>query len=113
MRAEGLEVVGVLGSMESEAAMRLLVDRAVESFGGIDLVVSTLGGAPYARSFDAISEDELLRHLRINTWPTLALIRAALSRGLADRGGSVVRSRAARHARRLRRWSPTRLPRPR
>ncbi len=90
IRAEGLEVIGVLGSMESEAAVKVLVDRAVESFGGIDLVVSTIGGAPYARSFDVISEEELLSTMRINTWPTLALIRAALSAGLADREGSVV-----------------------
>ena len=90
MRAEGLEVVGVVGSMEGETEVRVLVDRAVESFGGIDLVVSTLGGAPYARSFDAIRENELLDTMRINTWPTLVLIRAALSRGLAERRGSVV-----------------------
>jgi 3-oxoacyl-[acyl-carrier protein] reductase len=90
MRAEGLEVAGVLGSMEDERAAELLVDKAVESFGGIDLVVSTLGGAPYPRSFDAISEDELLDTMKVNTWPALALIRAALGRGLADREGSVV-----------------------
>jgi NAD(P)-dependent dehydrogenase (short-subunit alcohol dehydrogenase family) len=90
MRAEGLDVIGVLGSMESEAAAKLLVDRAVDAFGGIDLVVGTLGGAPYRRSFDAISENELLDTMKINTWPALALIRAALGNGLAERGGSVV-----------------------
>jgi 3-oxoacyl-[acyl-carrier protein] reductase len=90
MRAEGLEVMGVLGAMETETAVKMLVDRTVESFGGIDLVVSTLGGAPYARSFDAIDERELLDTMRLNTWPALALIRVALSRGLAERSGSVV-----------------------
>jgi NAD(P)-dependent dehydrogenase (short-subunit alcohol dehydrogenase family) len=90
MRAEGLEVMGVLGAMETEAAVKELVDRTVESFGGIDLVVSTLGGAPYPRSFDAIDESELLQTMKLNTWPALALIRAALNRGLAERSGSVV-----------------------
>jgi 3-oxoacyl-[acyl-carrier protein] reductase len=90
MRGEELEVMGVLGSMDTETAVKMLVDRAVESFGGIDMVVSTLGGAPYARSFDAISEGELLDTMKINTWPALALIRAALGGGLAERGGSVV-----------------------
>jgi NAD(P)-dependent dehydrogenase (short-subunit alcohol dehydrogenase family) len=90
MRAEGFDVIGVLGSMETESAAQVLVDRAVEAFGGIDLVVSTLGGAPYRRSFDAIGEKELLDTMKVNTWPALALIRAALNRGLADREGSVV-----------------------
>jgi 3-oxoacyl-[acyl-carrier protein] reductase len=90
IRAEGLEVIGVLGSMESEAAAGGLVDRAVAVFGGIDMIVSTLGGAPYALPFDAISETQLAETMKLNTWPALALIRAALHRGLAEGGGSVV-----------------------
>ena len=90
LRSEGLKVTGVVGSMETEAAVEVLVDRAVEAFGGIDLIVSTLGGAPYPLPFDSISETQLLDTMKLNTWPALALIRAALSRGLADGGGSVV-----------------------
>jgi 3-oxoacyl-[acyl-carrier protein] reductase len=90
MRAQGLEVAGVLGAMDSEAAADVLVDRAIESFGRIDLVVSTLGGAPYRRSFDTISEDELLDTMKLNTWPALALIRAALRQGLGENSGSIV-----------------------
>jgi NAD(P)-dependent dehydrogenase (short-subunit alcohol dehydrogenase family) len=90
LRDEGLVVVGVVGSMDSEAGVAVLTDRTVDAFGRIDLVVSTVGGAPYARSFDSISEAQLLETVRLNTWPTVALIRAALARGLADGGGSVV-----------------------
>ena len=90
MRAEGLDVVGVVGSMDTEPAVAMLTDRAVEPFGRIDLLVSTVGGAPYPLSFDAISEEQLLETFRLNTWPALALIRAALARGLGDDGGSVV-----------------------
>ena len=90
LRAEGLAAVGVAGSMDTEAAVAVLADRAVEAFGRIDLLVSTLGGAPYPRPFDAISEEQLLATFRLNTWPGLALIRAALARGLGDNAGSVV-----------------------
>jgi NAD(P)-dependent dehydrogenase (short-subunit alcohol dehydrogenase family) len=90
LRAEGFAVVGVAGSMDSEAAVATLTDRAMEAFGQIDLVVSTLGGAPYPLSFDAISEAQLLETFRLNTWPAVALIRAALDRGLGDHGGAVV-----------------------
>jgi 3-oxoacyl-[acyl-carrier protein] reductase len=75
--------------MDTEEGVALLTERAVDAFGRIDLVVSTLGGAPYPLSFDAISEAQLVETFRLNTWPTLALIRAALERGLAD-GGAVV-----------------------
>ena len=90
LRAEGFDAEGVVGSMDTEEAVAVLTDRAMEAFGRIDLVVSTVGGAPYPLSFDAISEAQLLETIRLNTWPSVALIRAALGRGLAEGGGSVV-----------------------
>ena len=90
MRAEGLRVIGVVGSMDTEAGVSVLAEQAIDSFGRIDLVVSTVGGAPHPLSFDTISEEQLLETIRLNTWPTIALIRAALDRGLGDNAGSVV-----------------------
>jgi 3-oxoacyl-[acyl-carrier protein] reductase len=89
LRSEGFAAIGVSGSMDTEEGVAILTERAVDAFGRIDFVVSTLGGAPYPLSFDAISEAQLLETFRLNTWPTVALIRAALERGLAD-GGAVV-----------------------
>ena len=60
LRSEGFNAVGVIGSMDTESAVAELTDRAVEAFGRIDLIVSTLGGAPYPFSFDSISEEQLL-----------------------------------------------------
>jgi 3-oxoacyl-[acyl-carrier protein] reductase len=90
MLAQGFAVFGVAGSMDTEPAVANLADRAIDAFGRIDLLVSTIGGAPYPRSFDTIGEAQLLETIRLNTWPTLVLIRAALQRGLGDHGGSVV-----------------------
>ena len=91
LHAEGLAAVGVVGSMDAEPAVAMLLDRAVRAFGRIDLVVSTLGGAPYPRPFDAITEAQLLETIRLNTWPAVALVQAALGRGLGDdHNGSVV-----------------------
>ncbi len=84
LRAEGLAVVGVVGSMDNEAAVATITDRAIDAFGHIDLLVATVGGAPYPLPFDSISEAQLLETVRLNTWPTVALIRATLSRGLGD-----------------------------
>jgi len=90
LRSDGFAAIGVAGSMDDERAVALLTERAADSFGRIDLVVSTIGGAPHPVPFDAISEAQLLETFRLNTWPTLALIRAALDRGLGAHGGSVV-----------------------
>lgn len=89
-RAEGLDVVGVAGSMDTEDTVTRLTDQAMETFGRIDLIVSTVGGAPHPLSFEAISEEQLLETFRLNTWPTVALIRAGIARGLGTTPGSVV-----------------------
>jgi 3-oxoacyl-[acyl-carrier protein] reductase len=90
LRAEGFDVVGVAGSMDTESAVAMLTDRAIEAFGRIDHVVSTLGGAPFPFSYDAITEEQLIETMRLNTWPAVALIRAAMARGLVDNSGSIV-----------------------
>ncbi len=46
-RAEGLRVVGVTGSMDTDDAVTRLADGALDAFGRIDLIVSTVGGAPH------------------------------------------------------------------
>ena len=43
LRSRGYQVVGVVGSMDSEEAAAALTDRAVDAFGRIDLLVSTVG----------------------------------------------------------------------
>jgi 3-oxoacyl-[acyl-carrier protein] reductase len=97
LRSEGFAAIGVAGSMDNDEGVALLTERAVDAFGRIDLVVSTLGGAPHPLSFDAISEAQLLETFRLNTWPTVALIRAALERGLADDGAVVTISSGSPH----------------
>ena len=90
LRTDGFAAIGVVGSMDNDAAVAHLTECAVEAFGRIDLVVSTIGGAPYPVPFEAISEAQLLETIRLNTWPTVALIKAALAQGLGEHGGSVV-----------------------
>src|ERR1700733_9429473 len=65
-RAEGLDVVGVAGSMDTEAAVTLLTDGAMAAFGRIALLVSPVGGPPPPLPFDPISEEQLLETFRLN-----------------------------------------------
>lgn len=90
LRAEGLEVVGVAGSAGAEGTAEALVARAVDTFGSIDLLVNAVGGVPFVGSALDISRDDLMATVALNTWPALALIQAAMARGLADGGGAVV-----------------------
>jgi len=90
IRARGISVVAVAGSMEDPATPALLVEAALRQFGRIDHLVNTIGGAHFAGSFEAMDKAGLVDTVALNTWPTLALIQEALSGGLAEGGGSVV-----------------------
>jgi 3-oxoacyl-[acyl-carrier protein] reductase len=87
---EGLEVVACAGSAADPAVTARLVDTAIAEFGHVDLLVNAVGGAPFVGSALDLGEDDLVASLSLNTWPALALIQAAMARGLADGGGAVV-----------------------
>jgi 3-oxoacyl-[acyl-carrier protein] reductase len=90
LRAEGIDVAAVLGSMEDDTLPSRLVETAIAQFGRIDHLVNTIGGARFVGSFEQMRRAELIDTIDLNTWPALALIQAALVGGLADGGGSVV-----------------------
>ena len=90
LRAEGLDVVAVAGSAGADGVADLLVDTAVARFGRIDLLVNAVGGVPFVGSALDLSREDLLATVGLNTWPGLALVQAAMFRGLTEGGGAVV-----------------------
>jgi 3-oxoacyl-[acyl-carrier protein] reductase len=90
LRSEGLDVVAVHGSAGNDDVVQQLVDTAIDSFGRVDLLVNAVGGVPFVGSALDLSRDDLLATVGLNTWPGLALVQAAMARGLADGGGAVV-----------------------
>ena len=90
LRARGIAVVAVAGSMEDDATPSRLVEAAREHFGRIDHLVNTIGGPHFAGSFEVMDKEGLVDTVALNTWPTLALIQAGAAGGLAEGGGSVV-----------------------
>jgi NAD(P)-dependent dehydrogenase (short-subunit alcohol dehydrogenase family) len=90
LQEQGLDVVACLGAAEDESTSAHLVDTALEAFGRIDLLVNAVGGAPFVGSALTLTRQDLMATMALNTWPTLSLIREAMTRGLADGGGAIV-----------------------
>ena len=85
-----ISVAAVGGSMEDDTTAHALVEAARERFGGVDLVVNTIGGTRAPGSVESLDKSAWLDTIALNTWPTIALVKAALSDGLAARHGAVV-----------------------
>jgi 3-oxoacyl-[acyl-carrier protein] reductase len=87
---EGREVAAIEGSATEDAVVGQLVSCAAERFGPLDLVVSTIGGAPYSGPWEQLTRDTFVDVLALNTWPGLHLVQEAVRAGGLGTGGAVV-----------------------
>ncbi|MEV4255931.1 SDR family oxidoreductase [Spirillospora sp. NPDC049652] len=69
---------------------RLLVERALAEFGGLDVLVNVVGGGvKWAAGFLDIEDEVWLRTLQVNLLSTVRAVRAALP-SLIERRGAIV-----------------------
>jgi 3-oxoacyl-[acyl-carrier protein] reductase len=78
---------GVVADVTTSDGAVAVVDAAVETFGGLDIVVNNVGGSG-ARTIDELDVDDLTDVLGRNLVPALAVSRAALP-ALRARGGTI------------------------
>jgi 3-oxoacyl-[acyl-carrier protein] reductase len=79
---------GVVADVTTPAGSTAVVDAAVTTFGGLDIVVNNVGGSG-ARTIDEMDAADLESVLGRNLFPALEVSRAALP-ALRARGGGVV-----------------------
>jgi 3-oxoacyl-[acyl-carrier protein] reductase len=79
---------GIVADVTTPEGAAAVVEAAVESFGGLDIVVNNVGGSG-ARTIDELDVQDLDDVLGRNLVPALAVSRAALPR-LRERGGGVI-----------------------
>ncbi|NHF74763.1 benzoate diol dehydrogenase BenD [Paracoccus xiamenensis] len=70
----------------AEAAMR----HAVETFGGIDILINNVGGAIRMRPYAEFQPDQIDAEIRRSLMPTLYCCRAVIPHLLARGGGTIV-----------------------
>jgi 3-oxoacyl-[acyl-carrier protein] reductase len=79
---------GVIADVSTPEGAAAVVDGAVSAFGGLDIVVSNVGGSG-ARTIDDMDASDLQSVLEKNLFPALHVTRAALP-AFRARGGGVI-----------------------
>ena len=77
--AESHDVAVVLGDLTTSTGCQALVDRAVSTFGRLDVLVNNVGGVrPRTEGFLAVTDDDWQWALEVNLFSALRATRAAL-----------------------------------
>lgn len=86
--ATGADVAEIVADMAAADGPAMLVNGAIERFGGLDVLVTNAGGPP-AKPFGDLTDDLWEAAFQLTLMSAVRLIRSALPH-LAARGGSVV-----------------------
>ena len=81
--------IGIAADVTDRAAMQQAVSRAVERFGGLDVVVANAGIASKGATFRAMSTESFDRVLDVNLMGVVRTVEAALPQ-IVERKGHVV-----------------------
>ncbi|PXX37069.1 dihydroxycyclohexadiene carboxylate dehydrogenase [Burkholderia pyrrocinia] len=101
--ATGGETAGFVADLETYEGARAAIACAVQTFGGIDILINGVGGAIRMRPFAEFEPAQIDAEIRRSLMPTLYTCHAALPHLLARGGGTIVNisSNATRGIRRV------------
>ena len=88
VKAKGVRVLGVVSDVSVEADCRMLIDKSVAEFGGIDILINNAGISMRA-IFEDTELDVIRKLMDVNFWGTVYCTKFALP-FLMARKGSVV-----------------------
>ena len=90
LEKEGADVLAVPGDITQPGVVEGIVEAARARFGRVTHVVQNAAAAPHFGPLLTISQSDLGHTLLGNTWPALALLKAALAAGMEQAKGSAV-----------------------
>lgn len=101
--ATGGETAGFVADLETYEGAHAAIAYAVQTFGGIDILINGVGGAIRMRPFAEFEPAQIDAEIRRSLMPTLYTCHAALPHLIARGGGTIVNisSNATRGIRRV------------
>ncbi|MCQ4331900.1 SDR family oxidoreductase [Natronomonas sp. F2-12] len=84
------DVLAVQGDASEPDDMAALVDRAVDRFGGLDILVNNVGIAGPTKPCEEVSHDEFMRTLEVNLGGQFSATKAAIPHLKASDAGRVI-----------------------
>jgi len=98
LKAEGANVIPVVGSLTEEADVKRLVGETVSALGRIDIVVNLAGGLSIYKPSAEVTVEEWTREVNNNVLSAFLVTREAFPHMAKSGGGSIINFARAGHA---------------
>jgi dihydroxycyclohexadiene carboxylate dehydrogenase len=79
-----------IADMEVFEGCQLAVNEAVNTWGGIDILINNVGGTIWAKPYQHYQPEQIDKEIRRSLYPTLWCCRAVLPQMLLQGGGAIV-----------------------
>jgi dihydroxycyclohexadiene carboxylate dehydrogenase len=86
----GGNAVTINADLETFAGAQSVVEKAIATYGRVDVLINNVGGAIWMKPFQEFSEQEILKEVNRSLFPTLWCCRAVLPEMIKNQKGTIV-----------------------
>ncbi|WP_180017354.1 MULTISPECIES: benzoate diol dehydrogenase BenD [unclassified Acinetobacter] len=90
IEATGGDAITVKADLETYAGAQSVVEKALDTYGRVDVLINNVGGAIWMKPFEEFSEEEIIKEVNRSLFPTLWCCRAVLPEMIKNQKGTIV-----------------------
>ncbi len=88
--ANGGDAITIQADLESSQGAQAAINKALDTYGRIDVLVNNVGGAIWMKPFTSFTEEEIQKEISRSLFPTLWCCRAVLPVMVKQQSGTIV-----------------------
>ena len=90
IKHNGGDAVSINADLETFAGAQAVVEKAITTYGRVDVLINNVGGAIWMKPFQEFSEEEIIKEVNRSLFPTLWCCRAVLPEMIKNQKGTIV-----------------------
>ncbi|WP_347455132.1 benzoate diol dehydrogenase BenD [Acinetobacter thermotolerans] len=90
IESAGGDAIIVKANLETYVGAEAVMDKALEAYGRIDVLINNVGGAIWMKPFEEFSEEEIIKEVNRSLFPTMWCCRAVLPQMIKQQHGTIV-----------------------
>ncbi len=90
IKSNGGNAVTINADLETYTGAQAVVEKAIATYGRVDVLINNVGGAIWMKPFQEFTEDEIIKEVNRSLFPTMWCCRAVLPEMIKNQKGTIV-----------------------